>query len=128
MGDKRQNGRDKSKVKRQRAERERFPFCSLPSAFCLGFGLAVLPFSLNALSPQYPHRIRPIPILRLRLRLFLFHALSFTRRQEQVLLQPMLLRVKLEVSTLQRVQLFVTPALENPSLFDHENLLRPANR
>src|SRR5512146_1021123 len=85
------------------------------------FPFVVLPFPLDALTLEYSHRIRSIPIPRLRFGLFLLDTSPFTRRQEQVLLQPVLLRIKLEVSSMKCVQLFMGPPLDNPSLFDDEN-------
>src|ERR1035441_1686325 len=53
------------------------------------------------------------------------HGITLPRRQEQIALQTMLLSVEIEVASMQRIEFFVSSAFDDPSLFDHQDLIGP---
>ena len=52
---------------------------------------------------------------------------SLAGRQEQIVLQSLLLGVEIEIAALRGVQLFVRAALDDLALLDHQNLVGAAD-
>jgi hypothetical protein len=54
--------------------------------------------------------------------------ISLAWSQEQIILQALLFGVEIEVSALQGIQLFVSAALDDLTMFDYQNLVGAADR
>src|ERR1700680_896261 len=93
--------------------------------FFAGLTSCVLPS--ESLPADQGHRIeRSLPAITRGV--FFFHLVAFSRSQKKIGLQPILPRVEIKVTPVERKQSFVVAMLHNSPGFDHQDLVRLANR
>src|SRR5579859_4173734 len=89
-------------------------------------------YSLNIPIPQRLQRLRQrrpaAPISTRPILPILFHLISLARRQKQIRLHRVLLRIKLVIPPLRRIERLMRPALQNIPVLHHQNLFRPPDR
>src|ERR1700734_2703231 len=60
--------------------------------------------------------------------IFFFDHVTLARRQEKILLKPVLPRVEVVVPPAQRIKAGMRPALDDQAALNHQDLLRPPDR